>query len=288
MKPASFDYFRPDTLEQALALLATHRDEAKILAGGQTLVPMMNFRLVAPQILIDINEVQGLNSIERQNDVLYLGALVRWHEIQSSPLIVKSHPLLAEAVSHVAHYQIRNCGTWAGSCAHADPAAEFPAIALISNARFSLESSRGRRVVSASDFFVGPLTTVLRPDEILVGVEMPIVTSESQWAFEELALRTGDFAIAGVAVLILPENHDDRVRFVAFGVGDKACRLPTAESIFAKSDMNPDSIRGAAASIGRDLEIRGDIHASAEYRSALATVLLERALDRALMKGRLS
>ena len=288
MKPASFDYFKPETLEQAAALLATHGEEAKILAGGQTLVPMMNFRLVTPGILIDINDVQGLNVIEQQNNVLRLGALVRWHEIQSNPLITKSHPLLAEAVNHIAHYQIRNCGTWAGSCAHADPAAEFPAIALISNAKFLLISAQARRMVAASDFFVGPLTTELRPDEILAGVEIPIVSAADRWAFEEFALRTGDFAIAGIAVLILRENQDDRVRFVAFGVGDKACRLPTAELIIAGSDMNRDAIRDAAASVSSDLEVRADIHASAEYRLPLTTVLLERALDKALRRDRRS
>ncbi len=286
MKPASFDYYKPDTVEQVAALLETHGDEAKILAGGQTLVPMMNFRLVTPGIIIDINDVQGLNAIEQQDGVLRLGALVRWHEIQSSPLIAKAHPLLAEAVNHVAHYQIRNRGTWAGSCAHADPAAEFPAIALISNAKFSLVSTQGRRVISAADFFVGPLTTKLRPDEILASVEIPILSSASHWAFEEFALRTGDFALVGIAVLILPENQVDRVRLVAFGVGDRACRLPTAESILARSNMSREAIREAAACISDDLEVRADIHASAEYRSALTTVLLERALEKALGYGR--
>ncbi len=286
MKPASFDYCKPDTVEQVTALLATHADDAKILVGGQTLEPLMNFRLVTQGIIIDINDVQGLNAIDQQDDVLRLGALVRWHEIQSSPLIAKAHPLLAEAVKHVARYQIRNRGTWAGSCAHADPAAEFPAVALISNAKFSLVSTRGQRVVSAADFFVGPLTTELRPDEILSSVEIPLLSSASHWAFEEFALRTGDFAIAGIAVLILPENQADRIRLVAFGVGDKACRLPTAESILVRSNMSRETIREAAASISGDVEVRADIHASAEYRSALATVLLERALERALGYGR--
>jgi carbon-monoxide dehydrogenase medium subunit len=286
MKPASFDYVKPETLKHAAALLAAHGDDAKILAGGQTLVPMMNFRLVTPAVLIDINDVQGLNVIEQQDDHLRLGALVRWHEIQSSSLIARFHPLLAEAVNHIAHYQIRNRGTWAGSCAHADPAAEFPAIALISDAKFSLMSAQGQRVISAADFFVGPLATDLRADEILASVDIPIIDSGSRWAFEEFALRTGDFAIAGIAVLILPENQDDRVRCVAFGVGDKARRLPTAEAILTGSDMGRAAIREAAASIGADLEVRADIHASAEYRTALTTVLLERALERALGSSR--
>jgi carbon-monoxide dehydrogenase medium subunit len=285
MKPASFDYFRPATLDEAANLLAKYGEDAKVLAGGQTLVPMMNFRLVTPRILIDINEISDLSFIEQQDNTLRLGALVRWHEIESSAVIAKANPLLTEAVRSIAHYQIRNRGTWAGSCAHADPAAEFPAVALISDAKFSLFSSRGRRVVSAGDFFLGPLTTVLASDEMLVDVEIPLFCSDGLWAFEEFALRYGDFAIAGVAAAIDLEKDDDPIRLVAFGGGDKACRLPTAEAIIAKSGLTHDTIREAAANIDRDLEVRADIHASAEYRLALSKVLLERAMDRIMANG---
>jgi aerobic carbon-monoxide dehydrogenase medium subunit len=285
MKPASFDYFKPTTLEEAAALLSKYEEDAKILAGGQTLVPMMNFRLVSPQILVDINDVEGLNFIEQRADAVRLGALVRWCEIETSPIIAKMHPLLFEAVKSIAHYQIRNRGTWAGSCAHADPAAEFPAVALVSNAKFSLFSTGGRRLVSAGDFFLGPLTTALRADEILVDVEIPRHGRNCFWAFEEFTLRTGDFAIAGTAVMIDHDIRDDPVRFVAFGVGDKAYRLPAAELIIAKSGLTGKTIREAAASIGNDLEVRADIHASAEYRLALTKVLLERSMNRVLASG---
>jgi aerobic carbon-monoxide dehydrogenase medium subunit len=281
MKPASFDYFRPDTLEEAAALLATYGDDAKLLAGGQTLVPMMNFRLATPRVLIDINEIKGLDFIQQQNGSLCLGALVRWHEIESSSVVAQSNPMLGEAVRSVAHYQIRNRGTWAGSCAHADPAAEFPAVALISKARFTLFSTRGRRVVSVDEFFLGPLTTALTPDEILVDVEMPLFNSNTIWAFEEFALRNGDFAIAGVAVVIEPNDQEDFIRFVSFGVSDKACRLRTAESVIATSGLTHEAIDEAAASIKNDIDARSDIHASADYRLALTKALLERTLHRA-------
>jgi aerobic carbon-monoxide dehydrogenase medium subunit len=285
MKPASFDYFKPTTLEEAAVLLSKYGEDAKILAGGQTLVPMMNFRLVTPQMLVDINDVEGLNFIEQRDDAVRLGALVRWCEIETSPVIAKIHPLLSEAVKSIAHYQIRNRGTWAGSCAHADPAAEFPAVALISNAKFSLFSTRGRRLVSAADFFLGPLTTALDADEILVDVEIPCHGCNCFWAFEEFALRTGDFAIAGVAVMIDHDNREDPVRFVAFGIGDKACRLPTAELVIAKLGLTDKTIHEAAAGIGNDFEVRADIHASAEYRLALTKVLLERSMNRVLASG---
>ena len=282
MKPASFDYFKPTTLEEAAALLSKYGEDAKILAGGQSLVPMMNFRLVTPQILVDINEIGGLNFIEQRDDAVRLGALVRWCEIEASAVVAKMHPLLFEAVKSIAHYQIRNRGTWAGSCAHADPAAEFPAVALVANAKFSLFSTKGRRLVSAEEFFLGPLTTALRADEILVDVEIPRHGRNCFWAFEEFTLRTGDFAIAGTAVMIDHDNRDDPVRFVAFGVGDKAYRLPSAELIIAKLGLTDTSIREAAASIGNDFEVRADIHASAEYRLALTKVLLERSMNRVL------
>ena len=285
MKPASFDYFKPTTLEEAAVLLSKYGEDAKILAGGQTLVPMMNFRLVAPQILVDINDVGGLNFIEQRDDAVRLGALVRWCEIETSPVIAKMNPLLSEAVKSIGHYQIRNRGTWAGSCAHADPAAEFPAVALVSNAKFSLFSTRGLRLVSAADFFLGPLTTALGADEILVDVEIPSHGRNCFWAFEEFTLRTGDFAIAGTAVMIDHDNRDDPIRFVAFGVGDKAYRLPTAELIIAKSGLTDKTIREATSSIGNDLEVRGDIHASAEYRLALTKVLLKRSMNRVLASG---
>ena len=202
LKPAPFDYRKPKSLEDAVALLGTHAGEAKILAGGQTLVPMMNFRLAAPSMLVDINEIAGLDRIELERGSLKLGALVRWHEIETSPTIAAANPLLAEAVRHIAHYPIRSRGTWAGSCAHADPAAEFPAVAVACGAQFGTFSPRGRRTIDADEFFLGPLTTALEPDEILTDVVFPPWPAGRRWGFDEFSLRPGDFALAGVAVLI--------------------------------------------------------------------------------------
>lgn len=275
MKPAAFEYRKPRSLEEAVLLLQEHGEDAKILAGGQTLVPMMNFRLVTPAKLVDINDIAGLDRIELRPDGLHLGALVRWHQIESSPVIARANPLLSEAVKHIAHYQIRSRGTWAGSSAHADPAAEFPAVAVVCGATFGLVSSRGRRDVPAEDFFLGPLTTALEPDEILVDVTFPVWPAGRTWAFEEFALRSGDFAIAGVAVLVDTPNA---VRLVSFGVGDGACRLRQAEAMIADRGLAPATIAEAAAAAAQELDAQSDIHASADYRRALVETLLERAI----------
>lgn len=278
MKPAPFEYCKPSTIEEAVLLLQQHGEDSKILAGGQTLVPMMNFRLVTPAVLVDINEIAGLDRIELRSEGLDLGALVRWHQIETSPVVAKANPLLAEAVKHIAHYQIRNRGTWAGSSAHADPAAEFPAVALACGATFGLMSPRGRRMVAAEDFFLGPLTTALEFDEVLVDVTFPAWPSGRRWAFEEFALRTGDFAVAGVAVLIDPPAGAGRVRLVSFGVGDKAMRLRKAEAVIESRGLTEAAIAEAAAVAAQEPEAQTDIHASAEYRRGLIEALLERAM----------
>jgi carbon-monoxide dehydrogenase medium subunit len=281
VKPPPFEYRRPASVQDVAALLAEHGEDAKILAGGQTLVPMMNFRLVAPAIVVDINDVAGLDRIELRADTLRLGALVRWHQLETDPTVARANPMLAEAVRHIAHYQIRNRGTWAGSCAHADPAAEFPAVALISDARFGLYSSRGRRELPADEFFLGPLTTALAPDEMLVDVEMPAWPADRQWAFEEFALRSGDFAIAGVAVSIDPTLGTGGIRFVAFGVGERPRRLRNAEAAVAKFGLTGPAIAQAAAAAAEEVDAQSDIHAPADYRRSLVGVLLERAVRRA-------
>lgn len=281
MKPAAFEYLRPASLEEAKAMLATHGDDAKILAGGQTLVPMLNFRLAAPAVLIDINEIPGLDRIESDAGDLRLGALVRWHQIEESEVVAAANPLLSEAVKHIAHYQIRNRGTWAGSSAHADPAAEFPAVAVVCGAEFGVQSARGRRMVAAEDFFIGPLTTALEPDEILADVRFPAWPTGRRWAFEEFAFRSGDFAVAGVAALVDPADRATPCRIVSFGVGDRALRLRKAESLIAERSLSEAVIADAARLASGEVEAQEDIHAPAEYRRSLVEVLTYRTLCRA-------
>jgi carbon-monoxide dehydrogenase medium subunit len=285
LKPASFEYRRPTSLEEAAALLREHYGEAKILAGGQTLVPMLNFRLAAPSILVDINEIEGLDRIELRHDGLELGALVRWHQIEASRTVHAANPLLTEAVKHIAHYQIRNRGTWAGSSAHADPAAEFPAVAIICGARFGIYSTREKRTIEANDFFVGPLTTVLEPDEILTDVRFPAWPAGRQWGFEEFALRPGDFALAGVATLIDGIGDAVSCRLVCFGVGEKPSRLAKAEGVIASEGLTRNAIARAAVEAAAEVDAQIDIHASAEYRRALVEALVERTVLRAAGLG---
>lgn len=281
MKPAAFDYRRPASLAEAAALLSENASEAKILAGGQTLVPMLNFRLAAPSILVDINAIEGLDAIELGPDGLQLGALVRWHQIETSRTVRAANPLLAEAVRHIAHYQIRNRGTWAGSSAHADPAAEFPAIAVACGARFGIYSARGTRTAEADEFFLGPLTTVLQPDEILTDVRFPVWPAGRRWGFEEFSLRPGDFALAGVAALIDGVGASVSCRLVCFGVGEKPSRMPRAEATLAAGPLTGEVIARAASEAMDEVEAQTDIHASADYRRALVEVLVERTVRRA-------
>jgi aerobic carbon-monoxide dehydrogenase medium subunit len=282
LKPAPFDYRKPKSLEDAVALLGAHAGEAKILAGGQTLVPMMNFRLAAPAMLVDINDIEGLDWIELEHGSLKLGALVRWYEIEASSTVRFANPLLGEAVRHIAHYPIRSRGTWAGSCAHADPAAEFPAVAVACGARFVTCSPRGRRTIEAVDFFVGPLTTALEPDEILTNVVFPLWPEDRRWGFDEFSLRPGDFALAGVAVLIDAGGGSVSCRLTCFGVGERPCRLPRAEAVIAAEGLTDAAITRAAATAMHEVEPQSDIHASAEYRRALIEVLFDRTIRKAV------
>jgi aerobic carbon-monoxide dehydrogenase medium subunit len=281
LKPARFDYLRPGSLQEAARILALHGADAKILAGGQTLMPMMNFRLVSPAVIVDVNDIPGLDGVVADAQYLRLGCLVRWHEIETSPVIAAENPLLAAAVRHIAHYPIRNRGTWAGSCAHADPAAEFPAVALLCGAEFVLQSARGTRCVAAGDFFLGPLTTALEADEMLSEVRFPAWPAGRRWGFEEFAIRAGDFAIAGIAALVDPPAAEPRCRLVCFGVGGRPVELRAAEAVIASDGLGPAAIARAAAAAAEEVDAQGDIHASAEYRRALVAVLTERSLGQA-------
>ena len=294
MKPGPFRYARAGTLAEAIALLAAAPEETKLLAGGQSLVPMLNMRLVRPAVLVDVNGLPELTGITTTADGgLRIGALTRHAELATSPAVRERAPLLAEAARHVGHAAIRNQGTLGGSLAHADPAAELPAALLALDARVRIQGPRGAREVAADAFFRGLLTTALEADEILTAVEVP--AQPPGWGFVEIARRPGDFALAGVAVVIQGGRHPltlsspprggegeegrrEGVRVVGFGVGDRPLRLGSAERVLAGAPLDAATAARAGAAVGPDCDPPGDVHGSADYRRHLAGVLAERAL----------
>jgi carbon-monoxide dehydrogenase medium subunit len=279
MKAPPFQYIRPDSIAEVLELLTTHGEQARIIAGGQSLVPILNFRLASPDLLIDINRIAELRGIEKTDTCLRLGALVRWSDVESSPLVATENPLLQEAVRHVAHYQIRNRGTVGGSSAHADPAAEFPAVALACDAAFVIRSVTGVRTLPAAEFFLGPLFTALQADELLTAIEFPLWPRHRRYGFQEFSRRQGDFALAGAITLIdrLPDA-DHRAALVSFGVSDQARRLHEAERAFSEGDISDAHLATVARIAARESEAKSDMHAPADYRQALLEELMYRAL----------
>jgi carbon-monoxide dehydrogenase medium subunit len=283
MKPASFAYARPENLDEAITLMSKYQGEAKVIAGGQSLMPMLAFRLSAPRLLVDIGRIPNLNRIRIGADGVHLGALVRWCDIERHPRLASAHPLLTEAVRHVAHYQIRNRGTIGGSLAHADPAAEMPGVAVACDAQISVAGTVGLRSIAAADFFTGPLTTVLQSDELIIEVHLPAWPAERRWAFEEFARRQGDFALAGVAMFydLDPDGRVVDPHVAAIGVGDRPVRLEAAETALVGHAIDVRLISDASAAACDSIEFSGDIHAPADYRRALLGALIERALFRA-------
>jgi len=223
MKLPPFEYACPASLDEAVALLAVHKGEAKVLAGGQSLMPMMAFRIAQPALLVDLRKLPGLKEIKIGPDGVRLGALVRWRDILDDQRLASAHPLLREAVSHVAHYQIRNRGTVGGSLAHADPASEMPGIAQTCDAEISVMGVAGVRVIKAKDFLQGALTTALTADEIITEVHLPAWPARRRWGFQEFARRRGDFAMAGVALYYDEAGGKaGNAHIGVFGVGDRA------------------------------------------------------------------
>jgi carbon-monoxide dehydrogenase medium subunit len=279
MKLPAFDYALPATIEEAVSLLASRSGNAKVISGGQSLVPMLAFRLAAPALLVDLKRLQGLNRIGITEDGVRLGAKVRWCEIDRDESLKGAHPLLVEAVRHVAHYQIRNRGTVGGSLAHADPAAEMPGIAITCEAELTIVGPQGQRVEKASNFFKGALTTSLASDEILTEVKLPPWPAGRRWAFLEFARRRGDFALAGVALFyeLLAGKIAD-IRIGAIGVGDIPLRLRAVETVLNGQTLDERAIEAAAAAARQSVDPPSDIHAPAEYRRALLATLLARAL----------
>jgi carbon-monoxide dehydrogenase medium subunit len=283
MKSPAFDYASPTTLAEAISLLASREGEAKALAGGQSLVPMLAFRLAAPALLVDLNRLIELRYIGIGNDGVRLGAMVRWRQIEDDARLARAHPLLVAAVKHVAHYQIRNRGTVGGSLAHADPAAELPGIAVTCEAEITAVSAAGRRVIRASDFFLGPLTTALTPEEIIVEVHLPPWPTRRRWGFEEFARRRGDFAMAAAALYYdaQPDGTASNAHVGVIGVGDRPRRLAEVEAMLNGSVIDADTIAAAERAAVAAVKPSDDIHASAAYRRALIGTMVERALKRA-------
>ncbi len=282
MKPPPFDYLAPDTLDGALAALAEHGTEAKLLAGGQSLIPLLNFRLAHPGLLIDLNRVRELDFLRQtEGGGLALGAMTRHRVLERDPRVASRAPLLAEAMPHVAHPQIRNRGTLGGSLAHADPSAELPALAVALRMRFRLLSAGGERWIEARDFFTGLLSTALETDELVAEVEVPPLPAGAGWAFLEVARRHGDYAQVGVAAVVeLDEQGACRAaRWVYLSVGDGPVEATEAAGMLAGERLTAERIEAAAAHAAEhEIDPHGDIHASAAFKRHLARVLTRRAL----------
>jgi len=283
MKLADVAYARPQTIGEAIALLAAGGGTAKPLAGGQSLMPLLAFRMAAPKLLVDIGRLPGLRDIDIAEDGIRLGALVRWRDIEKHAGLAQAHPLLTQGLLHVAHYQIRNRGTIGGSLAHADPAAELPGLAVACDAVIQIVGPSGERRVAADDFFLGPLTTCLGDDELIIGLELPAWPVGRRWAFLEFARRRGDFAMAGVALFY---DLDAAGRCVdphigVIGVGSRPCRLAGAEGCLAGRVVDGEAIAQAAAAAAGEIDPPSDIHAPADYRRSLLETLTERALTAA-------
>jgi aerobic carbon-monoxide dehydrogenase medium subunit len=284
MKLPPFDYARPATLAQAIELLADN-EGAKIISGGQSLMPILAFRLASPSLLVDLRDVGGLDQIQVSADGVRLGARVRWVDIEKDERLSGAHPLLKAAIGHVAHYQVRNRGTVGGSVSHADPAAEMPGVSVACDAVMEIASRRGARRVPAGEFFTGPLQTVLEEDEILTAVHLPAWPGGRRWAFQEFARRRGDFAIAGV-LLHFDLDGDGRVanaRVGAIGVGDRPLRLEPCEAVLDGAAPDDGLIARLTEAARRTLDPPNDLHAESDYRRALYATLLERAARQALL-----
>jgi len=289
MKPAPFEYYAPTTTEEAMALLAQHGYDAKVLAGGQSLIPTMNFRLAQPSVLIDLNNIPELFYIEPdKNGGVLVGAMTRESQVEHAPLIADRAPLVYETMPHIAHPQIRNRGTFGGCMAHADPAAELPAVSLALTARFRVRSQSGERWVPADEFFIGFFTTALEPDELLVEVALPPMPPRSGWSFQEIARRHGDYALVGAATVVTLDDQGrcQRARIVFLSVGDGPVEAHQAAEVLRGQVITPEAIQEAAEAAARtDVDPSSDIHATADYRRHLVRVLARRTLEQAFERA---
>jgi aerobic carbon-monoxide dehydrogenase medium subunit len=278
LKPAPFDYVAPSSLEAAVQALAAADGDGKVMAGGQSLVPLLNFRMTRPTVVVDLMQIPGLSFIEARGDSIAIGALTRHAELEFSDLIARKLPVMSAAMPHVAHLAIRNRGTIGGSLSHADPAAELPMLTLFYGATIRAQGPRGRRDIAAEDFFVSALATCLEPDEIVFEIEFPPLAAHNGWAFEEVARRFGDFALACVALSI--ERRDNEVadaRVAVMGVAETPLRLREAEQALRGVEGTAASAAKFADIVRASVSPNSDIHVSADYRRSLVGALAERA-----------
>jgi CO/xanthine dehydrogenase FAD-binding subunit len=288
MKPPPFSYECPVDLAGAFEALASHRGDGQVLAGGQSLVPLLNFRLFRPRVLIDVNRVEELDFIRLEGDVLHIGALVRHAQIEQSPEVARHAALMAEAVSHVGHAQIRNRGTIGGSLAHADPAAELPAALMALEARFVAGSTSGSRVIGHDEFFLGPFTTALSDDELLTAVEVPLPPPGTGHSFYEFARRRGDFALGGAAVLVTVDEQGlcRRASIALVSADATPVRATTAEELLIGETANSQAIDTASDEAVREISPLSDVHGSDTFRRRVIRELVKRALESAFIRAR--
>lgn len=287
MKPAKFEYFAPTSLAEALGLLEEHGDDAKVLAGGQSLMPMLNMRLARPKVVADINRIPGLDYISPTPDGgLAIGALTRQRSVEKSTVVKERIPVLAAAMPSIGHFQIRNRGTVGGSISHADPAAELPAVCLALDGEFVLSSASNQRVLKAENFFISPLTTAIEPGELLTEIRLPARSEEWRWGFQEVCRRQGDFAMVG-AVSLLQLDGDGVCQsacITMFGVGGTPLRIRRAEEALLGNRIDGRVLEDVSKIVSEELDPDSDIHASATYRKEVGGVIARRTLEAAISR----
>ena len=284
MKPPRFQYCAPGMVDEALILLDRYGEDVKVLAGGQSLIPLLNMRLAGPTYLLDINHISELNYIETEDGYLAVGSTVRQRQVERSPLVIEKHPLIVEVVRHIGHMQIRNRGTVVGSIAHADPAAELPALLTCLNGEAVAQSVHGERVIKAEEFFTGYLSTAMEPGEMLTEVRFPWIPPQSGWAFMEFARRSGDYALVGAAAVLTPalDDHCMAAHIAYLGIAGNPVRSRTIENMLVGSTLDNATLNAAAEEarslVSEDME---DVHATVDYRRALTSELTKRVLKAA-------
>ena len=286
MKPATFEYYAPASVDEALAILERYDGEARVLAGGQSLVPMMNFRLAMPRAIVDLNRIPELAYIEEEGELVRIGSMTRQRRLESDPLVAAKLPLLREALRWVGHLPTRSRGTIGGSIAHADPSAEIPMVLQVLEGEVVARGPQGERRIAAQDLFHAALTTSLAPLEIITEVRYPAMPTQTAYAVEEFARRKGDFAIAAVAVTLVRDGERcTKARLATAGVGPASIRLREAEAVLEQKGLSEDAVGEAADKAAAQVDPASDLNGSAEYRRHLTGVLTRRAVSRAIGPG---